>query len=65
MRRSLEERARARGMTLSQTVRDILMDALAERPLGAKTGHLRGKLVLREGQEESWRKVLRERSWRP
>jgi len=64
LREALEERAKRRGITLSQAAREILKDALEERPLGEKTGHLRGSLSLRQGQEESWRKALRERNWR-
>jgi predicted transcriptional regulator len=64
LRAALEERARARGMTLSEVAREILRDAVEERPLEVRTGHLRGLLDLRQGSEELWRKVLRERNWR-
>lgn len=64
LRAALEARARARGMTISEMAREILRDALAERPLGERTGHLRGALQLREERPDSWRKALRERNWR-
>lgn len=64
LREALEERAQARGITLSQATREILRDALDQRPLAAKTEHLRGRLKLRRGNDESWRQTLRERNWR-
>ncbi|MEZ5330785.1 MAG: hypothetical protein R2991_01760 [Thermoanaerobaculia bacterium] len=65
LRAALEERARARGQTLSETAREILRNAVEERPLGERTGHLRGALKLARGAEEPWRQALRERNWRP
>lgn len=64
LRAALEERARARGTTLSEMAREILREAVEERPLAVRTGHLRGRLNLRQVPEEPWRKVLRERNWR-
>lgn len=64
LRRELQERAAALGKSLSEVVREILEHAVAERPLEARTGHLRGKLDLRRKDEEPWRKALRERNWR-
>lgn len=64
LRRALEERARARGTTVSQVVREILRDALEDRPLESRTGHLRGRLTLEAAQIEPWRQSLRERNWR-
>jgi hypothetical protein len=64
MRDELAKRAAAQGKTLSQFVREILQEALADRPMKARTGHLRGRLVLRERATEPWRKSLRERNWR-
>lgn len=65
LRAALEERARARGTTLSEVAREILRSAVEARPLEARTGHLRGKLNLRQRPEEPWRETLRERNWRP
>lgn len=64
LREALETRARARGITLSEAAREILREALENRPLASKTGHLRGRLTLKRKQSEPWRKALRERNWR-
>lgn len=64
LREKLEERAHAQGKTVSQVVREILRDAVEERPLRTRTGHLRGRLELQESKSEGWRRVLRERNWR-
>lgn len=64
LRKALEERARAQGKTLSELAREILRNAVEDRPLRLKTGHLRGRLRLRQEQTEAWRKALRERNWR-
>jgi hypothetical protein len=64
LRDALAERARAQGKTLSQLVREILEAALAERALGARVGHLKGRLMLREQATEPWRESLRRHNWR-
>jgi plasmid stability protein len=64
LRTALEQRARTQGKTLSELAREILRNALEERPLELKTGHLRGRLSLRRDEPEAWRKALRERNWR-
>lgn len=64
LREALERRARAQGKTISQVTREILREGLEERPLGLATGHLRGRLALRQKQSDAWRKTLRERNWR-
>jgi plasmid stability protein len=64
LRDALEQRARAQGKTLSQLVREILTAALAERPVQARAGHLKGRLMLREEATEPWRETLRRRNWR-
>ncbi|MDT8370030.1 MAG: hypothetical protein RQ745_12555 [Longimicrobiales bacterium] len=51
-------------MTLSQLARQILREAVEERPLGLDTGGLRGRLNLRQAENETWRRALRERNWR-
>ena len=63
MRRALEQRAAESGSSLSEVVRDILSDALEERPLAERVGHLRGSLAL-DRPEPVWRARLRERNWR-
>lgn len=64
LRDALAERARAQGKTLSQLVREILEAALAERPVEARAGHLKGRLMLREQAAEPWRETLRRHNWR-
>lgn len=64
LRDALEQRARVQGKTLSQLVREILTAALVERPVQARAGHLKGRLLLREQATESWRDTLRRRNWR-
>lgn len=63
LERAIEERARTSGMTISEVVRETLRDALAERPLSERIGHLRGSLGVR-GDDDPWRRDLRERNWR-
>jgi len=64
LREALEERAKARGITLSQAAREILQDALEKGPKGPKTEHLRGRLKIYKSSGEPWRKSLREHNWR-
>ena len=65
LRKSLARRAKEQGKTVSELVREILADALANRPLGAKTGHLRGGIRLSGKPKEPWRREIRDRNWRP
>jgi len=65
LRKQLEQRARERGLTLSQEIRRILKEAVEEQPLGSKTKHLRGRLALGQQRDEPWRETLRNRNWRP
>jgi hypothetical protein len=64
LRERLAKRASAQGKTLSQLVREILEDALAERSLGARASHVKGRLLLREQPAEPWRERLRQQDWR-
>lgn len=64
LRRSLQRRAREQGKSVSEVAREILRSALEQRPLELRTGHLRGRLRVREAPPEAWRKTLRERNWR-
>ena len=64
LRDALEERARAQGTTVSEVARTILRDALEARPLGERTGHLRGRLRLDREPTGAWRDRIRERNWR-
>ena len=64
LREALAERARAQGKTVSQIVREILQDALEERPLASRVGHLKGRLELPSQPDDPWRERIRERNWR-
>jgi metal-responsive CopG/Arc/MetJ family transcriptional regulator len=68
LRDALELRARATGATLSEVVRDTLREALAERPLSERIGHLKGVLDVDPDaglDDDPWRRQIRERNWRP
>ncbi len=66
LREALEERARATQSSISEVVRDTLREALAERPLGERIGHLKGIVDLGEDlDDDPWRRQIRERNWRP
>ena len=66
LREALEVRAQATGNTISEVVRDTLREALAERPLGERVGHLKGILELEvEADDDPWRRQIKERNWRP
>ncbi|MDE2999697.1 MAG: ribbon-helix-helix protein, CopG family [Gemmatimonadota bacterium] len=64
MREALEERARAQGLTVSELVRRLLAEAISDRPLAQRAGHLKGRLDLSEPGADAWRNRLRERNWR-
>ena len=57
--------AKRLGKTVSELVREILQQALSERPLSAKTGQLKGRLTLTPSSRQSWRRELKARNWRP
>lgn len=65
LRSLLEERAAVTHKTISEVVREILQGALADGPIGERTGHLRGRLSLPKQPREPWRKRLRAQNWRP
>jgi hypothetical protein len=64
LREALDERAAASGKTVSELVREILEEALADRPLGIRAGHLKGRLKLPRKTSEPWRRHLRRGNWR-
>ena len=66
LRRALAARAKALGVGMSELVRMILQEALDERPLGARTGGLRGRLDLGNDARgaDAMRERLRKRNWR-
>jgi plasmid stability protein len=63
LRAALAQRAQAQGTSVSELVREILIEALVERPLRVKAGHLRGGLKLPQ-RHPSWNEQLRNRNWR-
>jgi plasmid stability protein len=64
LRAALRKRATVQGKTMSETAREILSDALEERPLSARVGHLRGQIELPSETSDAWQTELRERNWR-
>jgi plasmid stability protein len=60
---ALRRRAQMQGKTVSEVVRDILAEALSERSLASRAGHLKGSLTL-PPPKEAWRRKLKERNWR-
>lgn len=64
LRVALEKRAKAERKTVSGVVREILEDALTERTLEVKAGHLKGSLNLASEPSDPWRKQIRARNWR-
>ena len=65
LREALTRKAETLGKTVSQLVREILEDAIVERPMAGRIGHLRGALRLNRRDPDPWAKQLRERNWRP
>lgn len=64
LREALQRRAEMQGKSVSEVVREILHEAVAERPFGARVGHLKGKLKLPPSSDNPWRQQIRERNWR-
>jgi predicted DNA-binding protein len=64
LREVLDRKAAATGKTVSELVREILEEALAETTLQSRAGHLQGRLRLPRKASEPWRKNLRQRNWR-
>jgi len=62
--RQLGQAAKMLGKSMSELVREILQQALAEHPLGDKVGHLRGHLNLTSSSRGSWARKLKSRNWR-
>jgi predicted transcriptional regulator len=65
LRERLEKRAAASGKSLSALIREILENAVTERSVGRRAGHLKGRLSLPGGSSDPWVKAVRERNWRP
>ena len=64
MDRGLRDLARAEGLSLSQLVRRILEDAIHERTLQERAGHLAGSLGELDAAGDAWREQIRRRNWR-
>ena len=65
LRDVLDRKAAASGKTVSELVREILEEALAERTVRVRAGHVKGKLALPRSKPGSWSSQLRQRNWRP
>jgi hypothetical protein len=50
---------------VSALVREILDEAVTERPLGERIGHLAGRLELPGEPDDAWARKIREHNWRP
>ena len=64
LREVLDKKAAASGKTVSELVREILEEALAETPLQFRAGHLKGRLRLPRKTSQPWRRQLRQRNLR-
>jgi len=64
LRAALRKRAAVQGKSESEVALEILNDALEERPLSARVGHLRGQIELPSETSDAWQMELRERNWR-
>jgi plasmid stability protein len=65
LREALRKRAAIQGKSVSEVAREILSEAVEERPLTERTGHLRGQLHLGADTSDPWRRRLKNRNWRP
>lgn len=65
LREALRKRAALQGKTVSELAREILSEALEERPMSTRIGHLQGRLEHLPDTSDAWRKKIRERNWRP
>ncbi len=65
LRNALQKRAAIQGKSVSEVAREILSEAVEERPLSERIGHLRGQLDLSAKISDPWRQRLKDRNWRP
>lgn len=63
-RKALLRRAKQAGLNVSEMVREILRQALAERSVSARAGHLKGRLKTKPPARSSWRRQIQERNRR-
>ena len=64
LRDALARKAKTEHKTVSAVVREILEDALVERPLAERVGRMRGGLGVAEARTP-WQQQIRDRNWRP
>jgi plasmid stability protein len=67
LKTELQVRADLEGKTVSEVVREILLQALSTEPLeplGSRIGHLKGQLVPPARESDSWHQEIRDRNWR-
>ena len=64
LRDALTKRAAHENKSVSEVVREILEDALVERPLAERVGRMRGSLRVAETRA-GWQRQIRDRNWRP
>jgi hypothetical protein len=64
LRDALIRKAKVERKTVSEVVREILEEALVERPLAERLGKTRGSLRIAEARGV-WQRQIRERNWRP
>lgn len=62
--RALRQLARSEGLSLSELVRRILEDAVQERTLAERAGHLAGVITETDARDDAWREQIRVRNWR-
>lgn len=60
---ALARRARSLGRTRSELVRDLIDQAVADRPLGRYLRHLKGRVELPR-VKSGWGRELKNRNWR-
>ena len=64
LREALIKKATTEKKSVSEVVREILEDALVERPLAERVARTRGSLRLAE-KRAGWQRQIRDRNWRP
>ena len=63
-RDALDRLAASLGKSVSEVVRDILTQALEERPLAHRAGHLAGRLTLSPASSDAFRARIKAGNWR-
>jgi hypothetical protein len=64
LRDALVKKATTEKKTVSEVVREILENALVERPFAERVGRTRGSLRIAE-TSAAWQRQIRDRNWRP